>query len=122
MLEEQLQIQLVSSSQDLQRLRISGALTEKHLQKSVHDPLELAIGAAAYAQRLLADLSKLNELDNAGLDWMLKTAARCQAAGGEIVFYALPSALSAIVEHSPGAAELKIADNEAAAALQLKGR
>jgi anti-anti-sigma factor len=122
MVEDQLQIQLVSSSQGLQRLRVTGALTEAQLQKCVQEPLEQVIGAESYAQRLLVDLSKLSELESAGIDWMLKTVARCQAAGGEIVFYALPSTLRAVVDRSPGAAELKIADNEADAALQLKGR
>jgi anti-anti-sigma factor len=122
LVDHQLQIQLVSSAHGLQRLRVTGVLTDVQLKKSATDPLEHAIGVTGFGQRLLVDLSKLCELNAAGVDWLLKTHARCQEAGGEVVYYALPSAQRAIVDSSPAGAVLKIADNEADAALQLKGR
>lgn len=122
LVDEQLQIQLVSSSNGLQRLRVIGVLTDEQLKKCAQDPLEHAIGAEGYAQRLLVDLSKLCELNAAGVEWLVKIQERCHAAGGEVVYYALPSALRKSVDGSPGGAALKIADNEADAALQLKAR
>ena len=122
LLDNQLQIQLVSSTHGLQRLRVTGVLTDAQLKKCTQEPLEQAIGVAGFAQRLLVDLSKLSDLNVGGVDWLLTTQTRCQEAGGEVVYYALPSAHRAVIDSSPAGAGLKIADNEADAALQLKGR
>lgn len=122
LVDSQLQVQVVSAAHGLQRLRVAGVLTEGQLKKSAQDPLEHAIGSAGYGQRLLVDLSQLCELNAAGVEWLLKTQTRCQEAGGEVVYYALPRAHRATIESSPAGADLKIEDNEADAALQLKGR
>lgn len=123
LLDDHLQVQQVSSANGLQRLRVVGFLAEAQLKAHPnHDPLEFVIQSAGYGQRLLIDLAQVAKLDAAGVDWLRKTSQRCQEAGGEVVFYGLPNAQRGIIENSPGADAIKIADNEADAALQLRGR
>jgi anti-anti-sigma factor len=122
LVDHDLQLQLISSANGLLRLRAAGGLTDAQLNKAASDPLEQVIGPEGYAQRLLLDLSKLQELNPAGVNWLIKVGERCQAAGGEIVCYALPAALRSALEQVAAASALNIADNEAAAALLLKPR
>lgn len=120
--DDQLQFQLVSAVNGLQRLRVVGGLADGELKKLPNqDPLQGVIHDAGYSQRLLIDLSQLGKLDAAGVEWMVKTQHRCQEAGGEVVFYALPSVFRAVIESLPAKDLLRIADNEADAAIQLRG-
>jgi anti-anti-sigma factor len=121
--DDHLQVQVKSSANGLQRLRIIGYLAEAQLNAHPEkDPLECAITSAGYSQRLLLDLSALTKLDAAGIAWLAKTQQRGAAAGGEVIYYSLPSALRGVIDTSTGGEFLQIADNEADAALQLKGR
>jgi anti-anti-sigma regulatory factor len=122
LVDHELQIQLLSSANGLLRLRLNGGLTETQLNKCTQDPVEQAIGSEGFAQRLLIDLSKLNELNSAGMAWLVKIKDRCHAAGGEVMYYALPPTLRQVAESSAEGSKLNIADNEADAALQLKVR
>ena len=122
LVDHDLQIQLLSSANGLLRLRMVGSLTEAQLNKCTQDPLEHTISQDGFAQRLLVDLSNLQELNTAGVAWLLKIKDRCHAAGGEVIYYALPSSLRQVVESSAAGSALNIADNEADAALQLKMR
>ncbi len=122
LVEHGLQIQLLSSANGLLRLSVAGGLTEAQLSKCPQEPLEQVIGPDGFANRLLVDLAKLSELNAAGVEWLIKTKERCHAAGGEVMYYALPKALRTVVDSSPTGSGLEMADNEADAALQLKAR
>jgi anti-anti-sigma factor len=101
---------------DLIRLQCEGPVT--HCEPE--DPLQKLLGPHCYSHKVLLDLAGSQFLDTSGVSWLLFSHKRFLQAGGKLVVYAVPPAVTDVLRFMGLTAVLHLApDQSAACALAL---
>ncbi len=76
----------------IERIEVSGHITRNGWHGEHEDPLVRLYGADIYSQRVIMNLARVEYIDSLGVEWLLSTHRRFQAAGGQLILHSIGEA------------------------------
>jgi anti-anti-sigma regulatory factor len=96
---------------DVIRVRCDGALTLRQ-QETQADPLQSLLGPHCYSHKVLLNLERSQGIDTSGICWLLRNHNSFAQSRGAFVLYAVPPAVTDILDFLQLRPQLHIADAE----------
>lgn len=83
-----MKIVLASVEADVAHIQLSGRVSQEEISP-FGDVFRDNLGAEAYAQKVLLDMSDVDWLDSSGVSWILGASKKFRQAGGDLVLHSL---------------------------------
>ena len=115
-----MKLTLISSENNVKRLRCEGAVTATDFVSGAN-PFTDLLGPECYSEIVLVSLEHTSLIDTAGIGWLVMSHKRFQERGGKLVLHSIPPMVEHVFRLLRMPSVLHMAANESAAQKLIQG-